>query len=204
MEAILVFIGFGVIYFIVSVYTKSISNDGSLLIIEEELKKYNFKGTQNYLDSYTMSYLSIDEENYKICLCYQDNLIKNKYHTNIYNYSDVLEVEIIENGNSISKMSKSSVAARAIVGGILLGGVGAVIGGFTANKNNFENIKRIYLRLIVNNTTKPIFEINFYNDINGEGINNNSNYYYSVKNNINHWFGLFKVIIKKDDKSYHQ
>lgn len=204
MEVLLIFLGFAVIYFIVSHYNKNISNNGSSLIIEEELKKYDFKGTQKYLNSNSMKYISIDEENHKICLCYQDNIIKSKYNTHIYDYSDILEIEIIENGNSISKMSKSSVAGRAILGGILLGGVGAVIGGFTANKNNFESIKRIYLRLIVNNTTEPIFEIDFYNDIDGEGIKNNTNYYSSVMHHINHWYGLFRVIIKKDDESYHE
>ena len=44
-------------------------------------------------------------------------------------YADILGVDISENGNSVFQKSTSSAVGRALVGGVLLGGVGAVIGG---------------------------------------------------------------------------
>ena len=48
---------------------------------------------------------------------------------------NIVEVEVVVDKNSIAKTSKSSMATRALVGGVLLGGVGAVIGGVSAKKH---------------------------------------------------------------------
>lgn len=170
-------------------------------IIKEKLSELdNYKTTQYYIDKKFSKYIGIDEINSKVCLIITSGREKENYILNIYSFSDILEVEIIENGNSVSKMSKTSVAGRAILGGILLGGVGAVIGGFTANRNNFEKMDKISLKLIVNNTKNPIFEIDFYNDITGKGLEKKNIDYVEFINKANYWYGLFKVIIKKDDE----
>ncbi|KAB7892594.1 hypothetical protein [Poseidonibacter ostreae] len=202
MELIAIFIGIGVLFFIVSMNANDSSASGSLIILREEvLKNKDFQITQEYLDNNTMKYIALDEKNHKICLLHEDSLTKGKYLTNIYTYSDILESEIIENGVSISKMSKSSVAGRALLGGLLLGGVGAVIGGFTADRSEFENMKRISLRIVVNNTTNPLFEIDFFNNTSGEGIKKDSFMYSNMMGQATHWHNLFKVIIKKDDEN---
>lgn len=170
-------------------------------IIKEKLSELdNYKTTQYYIDKNFSKYIGIDEINSKVCLIITSGREKENYIMNIYSFSDILEVEIIENGNTVSKMSKTSVAGRAILGGILLGGVGAVIGGFTANRNNFEKMDKISLKLIVNNTKNPIFEIDFYNDIRGKGLEKKNIDYVEFINKANYWYGLFKVIIKKDDE----
>lgn len=170
-------------------------------IIKEKLSELdNYKTTQYYIDKDFTKYIGIDEINSKVCLINTSGKEKENYIMNTYSFSDILEVEIIENGNSVSKMSKTSVAGRAILGGILLGGVGAVIGGFTANRNSFEKMNKISLKLIVNNTKNPIFEIDFYNDFTGKGLEKKNINYVEFINKANYWYGLFKVIIKKDDE----
>ncbi len=46
--------------------------------------------------------------------------------------NNVIDVQIIEDNQVINKVSNSSMIGRALVGGVLTGGVGAVIGGNTS------------------------------------------------------------------------
>ena len=48
----------------------------------------------------------------------------------IYNYSDLLGYEILEDGNTVTKGGLGS----AVVGGALFGGIGSVVGGLTGGK----------------------------------------------------------------------
>ncbi|EPZ54444.1 hypothetical protein H477_3583 [[Clostridium] sordellii ATCC 9714] len=45
----------------------------------------------------------------------------------MYNYKDIIEFELLEDGESITKGG----LGRAVAGGVLLGGVGAIVGGVT-------------------------------------------------------------------------
>src|SRR5690606_10900120 len=48
----------------------------------------------------------------------------------IYNYSDIVNFELLEDGESIA----SGGLGRALVGGALFGGVGAIVGGVTGKR----------------------------------------------------------------------
>lgn len=186
------------------IYINYISTNRTLKILNQELDGINnFTATQKYFDEKEFKLIAVDENNEKVCFIYEMES-KGKYLSEIYNYNEILEVEIIENGNSISKTSTTSLAGRALLGGLILGGVGAVIGGITAKKETLDNIKQITLKVVVNNTKKPIFKINFFNDIHANGIKKDSLLYKNIKENIYHWESLFSIIIKKtDDKNHH-
>jgi uncharacterized protein YcfJ len=58
-----------------------------------------------------------------------------------------------------------------LVGGLLLGGVGAVIGGLSGKKVGKGKVKRIELRLVVNNSSDPVHAICFLaNETNRDGF----------------------------------
>lgn len=74
----------------------------------------------------------------------------------IYNFSDLLEFEVYEDGDSIAKGRTGS----AIVGGLLLGTVGAVAG--TARKKKIKNTcTQLQVRITVNNLNSPEIVIPF-------------------------------------------
>ena len=52
----------------------------------------------------------------------------------IYNYRDILSSEVLIDGNEVVKTSRTSQIGGALVGGILAGGVGAIIGGLSAEQ----------------------------------------------------------------------
>lgn len=69
----------------------------------------------------------------------------------IYDYSDILSYELIEDGNSISKGG----IGRALVGGALFGGVGAIVGGVTGHKTK-STCTRLQIKITLNSTINPI------------------------------------------------
>lgn len=46
--------------------------------------------------------------------------------------ADILDVQIVEDGTTVSVTKRKGVIGRAIVGGVALGGVGAIVGGLSA------------------------------------------------------------------------
>lgn len=104
----------------------------------------------------------------KLVLDEKNRLFKLKgMFTDIYSYDQIVDYEIIEDGESIVKGG----LGRAIAGGALLGGVGAVVGGVTGGKKtkgvciNLQiriGIKddvseNVYIKLITSETKKNGF-----------------------------------------------
>ena len=84
--------------------------------------------------------------------------------TRIYKYDDLIDYDVIENGSTISYTSKGiGGIGKAIVGGILFGGAGAVVGAVTATSttkttNITDNINRLEIKITVNDlNTRNIF-----------------------------------------------
>ena len=81
-----------------------------------------------------------------------------KQAVKIYSYSDLLEFEVYEDGDSIAKGKIGS----ALVGGLLFGVAGAVIG--SAGKKGIKNTCRVLqLRIKVNDLQRPEIVMNFIN-----------------------------------------
>jgi len=60
-------------------------------------------------------------------------------------------VELVVNNTSIIKHSNSSAIGRAIVGGVLFGGVGAIIGGTTGTVYSSDIVRNIAILVIIDN-----------------------------------------------------
>ena len=81
----------------------------------------------------------------------------------IYRYAHLLRAEHfrVENEIIITKTKPGSMLGRAAVGGLLFGGLGAVVGGTTAKKatRSKSKLKKQYIRLYLNNFENPTFDI---------------------------------------------
>lgn len=98
--------------------------------------------------------LSVDLNEKKLCLIVEDLLIQ-------VPFSKILESEVIVDGATVTKTSRTSQALGVLAGGALFGGVGAVVGGLSANTKSTQKIKNITLRLIADNVLCPIHDIGF-------------------------------------------
>ncbi|MDP1329531.1 hypothetical protein Q6280_28550, partial [Klebsiella pneumoniae] len=72
--------------------------------------------------------------------------------------NNVIDVEIIEDNQVINKVSNSSMIGRAVVGGVLTGGVGAIIEGHTAKSKTTKVVKEISLRFRMNDMDNPYYD----------------------------------------------
>lgn len=88
------------------------------------------------------NYIYFDEINKKF---------KIQTNSQIFLYSDIVDFELLEEGNSIEKGG----VGRAVVGNLLFGSVGAIVGGATGHKskNTCTNLK---VKITLNNIKTPV------------------------------------------------
>jgi len=127
-----------------------------MTILEHELKDYNFSQRfTSYDDNVT---IMVDENAKKLCIA---EVSETNGSSEVYDYKDILESEIIEDGQTVTKTSRSGQIGGAIVGSLVAGGVGAIIGGLSAKQTSNNEVNRVDLKIIANNTKNPLKLINF-------------------------------------------
>ncbi|WP_119966699.1 SHOCT domain-containing protein [Simplicispira lacusdiani] len=152
----------------------------------------DFSTTQKVIGSDGNTGLAIDEQRKKICLI--DHRQQN-VTTRVFVYKNLLSSEIFEDGATVTKTVRSSQLGGALIGGLALGGVGAIIGGLSGKTQTSGKIKKIDLRLTVNDTTNPLHDINFLDlETKKDGF-----IYKQAIQQARHWHGLIEVLIKRAD-----
>ena len=74
----------------------------------------------------------------------------------IYSYNNVVNFELLEDGESIAKGG----LGRALVGGALFGGTGAIVGGITGNRKTTGVCDSLKLKITMDNIQNPIIYVN--------------------------------------------
>lgn len=75
----------------------------------------------------------------------------------VYSFDNIVDYELVVDGETYTKGGAS--IGRALVGGAVFGGVGAVIGGTTGKKSQKEMIKKMYIKITLNHTYDTYTEI---------------------------------------------
>lgn len=169
---------------------KELKDNLSDFLITEEYKSYDLESS-----------ILLDEERKKMCI-----ISLKDSNSDIFTYQDILESEIIEDGITVTKTSRSSQLGGALLGGVLAGGVGAIIGGLSGSTTSTNEVNSIDLKIIVNDTKTPIHIINFLNadviDFNGKPfpVKKSDDKYKNAIEKANYWQSLISVLIKKADK----
>lgn len=107
--------------------------------------------------------------------------------------NNVIDVEIIEDNQVINKVSNSSMISRALVGGVLTGGVGAVIGGNTAKSNVTNTVKLISFRFKMNDMDNPYYDIIVFSH--SKGLDRGSALFKSKYKEILDLFGRIELVL---------
>lgn len=99
---------------------------------------------------------------------------KQKFAVNrkVYDYSDIIDYELIENGETYKKSGNGLM--RAVVGGALFGGVGAIVGASTTKTTSQEKVNSLYINIFLKGG--KLEKINFIDtptEINGFDYTNN-------------------------------
>lgn len=136
--------------------------------------------------------IAVDEERKKVCFIKTDiGVVSSKVH----NYRDILKCEIFEDGSTVNATSRTSQIGGALIGGIALGGIGAVVGGLTGKSVSKQKIKTIDLRISINDTASPVHDIRFM-DLE---VKRSSALYKMQMDECRHWLGLVEIFIRAAD-----
>lgn len=107
--------------------------------------------------------------------------------------SQILAVEIVEDGETIVRTSRAGQAGGMAVGGLLLGGVGAVVGGLSASQRHQSKVNSIKLRLIVDDAARPEIWVNFLDF----SADRTGGLYRQFRQFADEWHARFKVMIER-------
>lgn len=95
-------------------------------------------------------------------LSFDDNtqtftILKKKENKVTYHYNQIVDFELLENGETVTKGG----LGRAVVGGMLFGGVGAVVGGVTGNRRAKGICRSLKIKITFRNSSNLTEYINF-------------------------------------------
>lgn len=85
---------------------------------------------------------AIDEKNDKIALLTQTT-------KKVVDFTDIIGVEVIEDGSTISKKSTSRTIGGAIVGGVIAGGAGSIVGGLSGSSTQKNKVSSISVKILL-------------------------------------------------------
>lgn len=112
--------------------------------------------------------------------------------TKEYELEKILEFEVLEGGFSIAKGG----LGRAVVGGLLLGGTGAVVGAVTGGKKSKDVVTSLQLKLTLNDPETPVRLIDFISfESKRDGF-----HYKEGEKRLSEAVAMFKIMFKKNEK----
>lgn len=91
-----------------------------------------------------------------LCIDYPNRLWQIPAYRIILSFDELISYEVIENGDIVSKGG----VGRALVGGALFGGVGAIVGGITGEKRSKSVTNELRVKLVTKSPLYPEIYIN--------------------------------------------
>ena len=137
------------------------------------------------------NYLFIMDDFFKVLV-----LIERGSHE-IFNYADIIEVSYEENGTQLYTKSAGRTVGGAIVGGVLMGGAGAVVGGLSGASKQNKEVKSIDIKILLRSTSRTscVLHFNDANRILKTKEESDRNLYETYTKNANQAKDVLSVII---------
>ena len=158
-------------------------------------RDFNFKKNHVMADALGVkSGIAIDHTKRYICILSRDSDYKPFYK--LVPFKDILVTEIYEDGQTITQTSRMSQAGGAMIGALMLGGIGAIIGGLSGKQTSSNEISEIDLRLTINDVENPIYDINFLDT----STTRSSELYKNTMKEVRTWYATLHSLIEKLDE----
>lgn len=115
---------------------------------------------QKEIDSFNSSkkignYIYFDDDNKKFAIP-KISITGKVKDLQVYDYSSIINYELLEDGNTKEKGG----IGRAVVGGALFGGVGAIVGASTGHKHK-KTCSKLQIKITLNNIDRPVVYVDF-------------------------------------------
>ena len=121
--------------------------------LEDKIKNLpNFDAADVYVSSFNHAGVAIDRTRREFLLADKDGLRR-------FNVRSIMSCEVLEDDVQLACANRGSQLTGMAIGGALLGGVGAVIGGLSASQRNVSRVKSLVLRFTTDNFDNPVHDI---------------------------------------------
>lgn len=168
-------------------------------------KKANFLPTITYTTPSRNHAIKIDRNNKKISILINrfphsrdfNHYGQYDYKERLMGFKNILETRIVENGATVTKTSRTSQIGGAALGGLLVGNVGAVIGGLSGKKTSENEVNKLELIIIVNTFNDPVIKIPFF-DVRSS-VKKTDKTYRTALNDIQKWNAILGTLIQTAD-----
>lgn len=114
-----------------------------------------------------------------------------------YKFSDMIKSEVTEDGNLTTSTMRSSQIVGAVVGNVLLGGVGLLVGGLTGKTRSQNEISKVTIAITVSDTERPLWVFPLLNE--KKPLLRSGKRAQSVLAAANHAHALLSVLIRQAD-----
>lgn len=122
-------------------------------------------------------------------------------------YDQIISVDLLEEGKTISKKSTMRTIGGALVGGAIGGGAGAIIGGLSGGRTESKKVSLVQVKIRLRDVNSPSFTITTFNartmTVEGKPITESSSEGYIYRNgrsDANRIVDLVSIIIDEIDK----
>ena len=114
------------------------------------------RGNKSTINTKTVgNYMFIMDDFFKVLV-----IVEGKSYE-VFNYDSIIEVSYEENGNQLYTKSAGRTVGGAIVGGVLMGGAGAVVGGLSGASKQNKEVKSINIKILLRSTSRSSCVLHF-------------------------------------------
>lgn len=128
--------------------------------LKQIISEHNIRNYTHSNQFQDHSYLMVDHDTDELWIITDDAIVR-------ASFNDIREVRFDIDDIVAYKTSLASAAGRAIVGGVLFGGLGAVVGGATAKKIGKKIVNQVSLTISLRNCEIPYLRLMLLDDENG-------------------------------------
>lgn len=119
----------------------------------------------------------------------------------IFNYEDIISVELIEDNTILSKKSTGRTIGGAILGGMIAGSVGAIVGGLSGSSKQKNLHSSVKVKILLRNNSVPSLEIPCFDSI--TPVSDDDPHYRQGKSDAIRITDILTVIIDAVDRAHH-
>jgi hypothetical protein len=171
---------------------ETVHRDRAIKATKEFFHKHqNFNPDEKYINPIWGNGIAVDKKRKLIGLLGQT--------CHIITAADIIEVNVTEDGQKVIETSRSSQITGAVVGGLLMGGTGAIIGGLSGKQKVSNEVSSVGMTIIWNNLDNPEHHISFFStNIStkiGKSAPKYNLEYARAKDEATRWHNILKVLM---------
>ncbi|MBY6113307.1 hypothetical protein KUW09_04790 [Mameliella alba] len=162
-----------VVVFVISI-AKAGSDEKKKSTFEQELASA-YPEAKIFVSVYDFSYVAIDFSSDRLMVGLKQQrggfADTEMPYDGTYSFAEIAEVALIKDGTTVTSTNRGSQAVGAAVGAVAFGGLGALIGGLSGSSTEQDRVRRITLRIKVDDPDHPVHDITvFYWEASKKGV----------------------------------